>query len=340
MSKKLSKTQTKEFLESVPLPNHGGRYTPISHKSIMDTVHAELASHGYEIESELYRSNIIGSVANGIYILKSGDDPELKMMLAWGNSYDKSMRFMCGIGAYVPTTETMVFAGDLSNYMRKHTGNADAEVLAMISTQLKDAQRHYDNICKSKVLLQDRTVTISDASALLGRLFAEVQFLNVEQASAVKYRLVNKIGLISTLPWDNAWNYYMSVTSSLRGSHPKDWFQDHAGTHKFFLDNICTNFVLVAKEPQEGPAATMEIINQLNLLDAIKEAEAEARRTSDDAVILDIILDEQPESLPEHVEEQAAIDNYLESKTVRAEVAPDEDFFNLGKSETFNLPDL
>ena len=338
MSKKLSKSQTREFLESVALPNHGGRYTPISHKSIIDKVHDELAKRGYEVESELYRSNVIGTVANGIYILTSGSDPDMKMMLAWGNSYDKSMKFVCGIGAYIPTTETMIFAGELSNYMRKHTGKADSEVLDMISLQLNDAMKHYTNIIESRDTLQTLHITLPVAASLLGRLYAELEYLGPEQASAVKNRLVNKTALIPTLPWDNAWNYYMSVTSALRGSHPKSWFQDHAGTHKFIMDSLGNK----VKDTTPAPELQIPVSNvdpkQISLFDIIAEVEEEQaieKEETDEIAFIEI-----PDTKSDDAEEQIGIDMYLEQRAVREEVNPDQDFFDLGKSETFSLPDL
>jgi len=77
MSKRIPTGITREYLESVALPNHGGRYTPISHKSIIDKVHEELAARGFNVEQELYRASIGGNVANGMYILDQGSDPDM-----------------------------------------------------------------------------------------------------------------------------------------------------------------------------------------------------------------------------------------------------------------------
>jgi hypothetical protein len=69
MGKRTKTDITRNYLESIALPNHGRRYTPISHKSIIDKVHEELVARGFNVEQETYRSNLSGTVANGIYVL-------------------------------------------------------------------------------------------------------------------------------------------------------------------------------------------------------------------------------------------------------------------------------
>ncbi len=232
MSKRIPTGITREYLESVALPNHGGRYTPISHKSIIDKVHEELIARGFNVESELYRASIGGNVANGMYILDQGSDPDMKMMFVWGNSYDKSMRFKCGVGAYIPRTGNYIFAGNLSSYARKHTGKADEEAIAMIQTQLNMANVHYAELLESRDNLINQYGTLRTYSELVGRMFIEKQCLNKEQASAVRDRLIGEVVLLDNTKWDNAWNFYNSVATALRMSHPKNWFEDQAECHK------------------------------------------------------------------------------------------------------------
>ena len=218
MSKRIPTGITREYLESVALPNHGGRYTPISHKSIIDKVHEELAKRGFNVEAELYRASIGGNVANGMYILDQGTDPDMKMMFIWGNSYDKSMRFKCGIGVYIPKTGNYIFSGDISSYARKHTGKADEEAIQMIQTQLNMANVHYADLLASRDILINHTGTLRTYAELVGRMFIEKQCLNKEQVSSVRDRLLNKVALLDNLSYDNAWNFYNSVATALRMS--------------------------------------------------------------------------------------------------------------------------
>lgn len=343
MSKRIPTGITREYLESVALPNHGGRYTPISHKSIIDKVHEELAKRGFNVESELYRASMGGNVANGIYILDQGSDPDMKMMFVWGNSYDKSMRFKCGVGVYIPKTGNYIFAGNLSNYARKHTGKADEEAIQMIQTQLNMANVHYADLLASRDILINHTGTLRTYGELVGRMFIERQCLNKEQVSSVRDRLLNKVALLDNLSHDNAWNFYNSVATALRMSHPKNWFEDQAECHKIINSHFAlvtlTQVDLPAELVQDSVQEDVQPTNQLDLFDVIAEATRPVLNSPTDVIEDDLSLLME---VSDEVQEQMAIDNALEQKTAEGIVDPDKEFFNFGDTElpTFDLPDL
>ena len=89
------KDVTKDYLVNVPLPVHGDTYTVISHQSIIDYAYAELANQGFGVVDEEYRCNHDGQIAQGIYRLQYNSDPELSIMFAWTNSYNKQIKFKC-----------------------------------------------------------------------------------------------------------------------------------------------------------------------------------------------------------------------------------------------------
>jgi hypothetical protein len=342
MSKRIPTGITREYLESVALPNHGGRYTPISHKSIIDKVHEELAIRGFNVESELYRASIGGNVANGIYILDQGTDPDMKMMFIWGNSYDKSMRFKCGVGVYIPKTGNYIFAGDLSSYARKHTGKADEEAIAMIQTQLNMANAHYADLLASRDVLINQTASLHTYSQLVGEMFIEKQCLNKEQASSVRDSLIGKVVLFDNMDYKNAWNFYNCVATALRMSHPKNWFEDQSECHKvinkYFALTTLTQMDLPMEFVQESVQEEVQPTNQLSILDVIEEVERKEEMNDYnisekiDDISLDLIYEE---GQPENVEE-------ITSENKEEELQDEEEFFNFGDTElpTFQLPDL
>jgi hypothetical protein len=342
MSKRIPTGITREYLESVALPNHGGRYTPISHKSIIDKVHEELAIRGFNVESELYRASIGGNVANGIYILDQGTDPDMKMMFIWGNSYDKSMRFKCGVGVYIPKTGNYIFAGDLSSYARKHTGKADEEAIAMIQTQLNMANAHYADLLASRDVLINQTASLHTYSQLVGEMFIEKQCLNKEQASSVRDSLIGKVVLFDNMDHKNAWNFYNCVATALRMSHPKNWFEDQSECHKvinkYFALTTLTQMDLPMEFVQESVQEEVQPTNQLSILDVIEEVERKEEMNDYnisekiDDISLDLIYEE---GQPENVEE-------IISENKEEELQDEEEFFNFGDTElpTFQLPDL
>ena len=331
MSKRIPTGITREYLESVALPNHGGRYTPISHKSIIDKVHEELTKRGFNVESELYRASIGGNVANGIYILDQGTDPDMKMMFIWGNSYDKSMRFKCGIGVYIPKTGNYIFAGDLSSYARKHTGKADEEAIQMIQTQLNMANVHYAELLESRDILINQTASLHTYSQLVGQMFIEKQCLNKEQVSSVRDRILNKVVLFDNMDHNNAWNFYNCVATALRMSHPKNWFEDQSECHKVInkyfalttLTQMDCDMEFVQEPVQEPVQEEVQPTNQLDIFEVIADM-TRPKLTSP----TDVIEDDLSLLMQEEIQEEVA--------------EPAEEFFNFDGEElpTFELPDL
>ena len=93
-------------LINTPLPNHNDSYTVVAYKEIIEKTRQIIKSSGFIIKEEIYRSAENGNIGQGIYHIKPSqsefaNEDELGMMFAWTNSYNKRIRFQCGVGAYV-----------------------------------------------------------------------------------------------------------------------------------------------------------------------------------------------------------------------------------------------
>jgi hypothetical protein len=272
----------------------------------------------------------------------------MKMMFVWGNSYDKSMRFKCGVGVYIPKTGNYIFAGDVSSYARKHTGKADEEAIAMIQTQLNMANAHYADLLASREMLINQTASLYTYAELVGCMFIAKQCLNKEQASSVRDSLINEVVLFDDMDHTNAWNFYNCVASALRLSHPKNWFEDQSECHKVINKYFALTTLTQMDCPMDTPMEygivqdsvqeeVQEPTNQLNIFDVIEESPIESYHEVDGELVPTSIND-----LPMDVQEQMYADDILQEKTLSGEVDPDQEFFNFGGAELpiFDLPDL
>jgi hypothetical protein len=125
------------------------------------------------------------------------------------------------------------------------------------------------------------TVTLNKRkqSQLLGVLFAEYEILTTEQASMIRDQMKRPLQVFANT--DSLWAFYNFVTNALQSSHPKTWMEDQRILH-YFISTI-GNFQQCSTPAQVvQPINTVnEVIetevdpNQINLLDAIAEAEAE-----------------------------------------------------------------
>jgi hypothetical protein len=271
MPKKIQ-DRTKAHLVSIELPVHGDSYTVISHASVIDYVFTELAAAGFGIVIEEYRATADGQIAQGIYKLNYNSDPELNMMFAWTNSYNKQVRFKCGVGAYVNQTGTVMVCGNMGSWARKHTGSADAETIQTIKDQIADAKMYYNQLVSDKEAMKVISMTKRKQAQMLGILFAEYQILTTEQASMIRSQMDKPNYVFEDS--NSLWAFYNYVTTALQNSHPKTWMEDQRVLH-YFISSI-NNF----STPQSIPQVTavidpLTIIpNQTNILDQIAEVEA------------------------------------------------------------------
>jgi hypothetical protein len=275
---------TRGTLEAVPLPVHAATYTVISHKSIMDYALAEITAKGFTIFSEEYRATHDGQIAQGIYQLTYNSDPEMSLMFAWTNSYNKQIRFKCAVGGYVRSNQTVMLSGEIGTYARKHTGTADADTIAMMQSQLTNATMYYDNLVADKEEMKLISLDTHAQAQLLGVLFAQYEIINTEQASIIRQQM-SKPSFFYNGGKDTLWSFYNHVTLALQQSHPRTWMEDQRILHWV----ITNEFTLNAPAPVVD--ATMQnvlvdpltvIPNQTNLLDQIAELEIENDDTYDD----------------------------------------------------------
>jgi hypothetical protein len=235
MPKKIQNT-TKAHLVSVPLPNHGASYTVISHQFVMDYAYQALATAGFGIVEEEYRCTADGQIAQGIYRLNFNQDPELSMMFAWTNSYNKQVKFKCVVGAYINQSGSVMISGDIGSWVRKHTGTADTEVKDTIDQYISNAHMYYNQLCADKASMEGVSLNKRRQAQLLGVLFAEYEILTTEQASMIRDQMKKPQQVFANT--DSLWAFYNFVTNSLQHSHPKTWMEDQRILH-YFIGTIC-----------------------------------------------------------------------------------------------------
>jgi hypothetical protein len=270
----------------------------------MDYTTTALNTAGFFIEAEEYRATADGQIAQGIYKLTFNQDPELSMMFAWTNSYNKQIKFKCAIGGYINGNGGAMLSGEMGSWSRKHTGNADEEAVATITDQIDNALLYYTQLISDKEAMKTVSLTKRKQAQLLGILFAEYQILTTEQASIIR-QLMDKPKQVFE-DSNSLWAFYNHVTTSLQYSHPRTWMEDQRILH-FFISTV-TNFQQVTAQVAVNLVDTVDetvvdpltaIPNQTNILDQI--AEIESTLMADDDVwsdTEDVEVVEEPIEVP------------------------------------------
>ena len=257
--KKAVKT-SKAFLENAALPAHGKTYTVVSHKEVMDHTTKLLAKNNLKITNQSFRSSYNAKVAQGIYHLTGtnvASDEDLGMMFAWTNSYDKSTRFQCGIGAHVLVCANGIIHGDIANYGRKHTGTANADIALSIASQVSHAAHSYNQLITDKNNFKNINLSIKEQSELLGRLFIEEKLLDTQQMSCIKAEIGDPTYNYGVDP-DTAWMFYNHVTHAFKQTHPRNWMSNQAKFHEFMTSELLSNAAIQFRDTVED-ADDMEV---------------------------------------------------------------------------------
>ena len=301
MPKKIQNT-TKAHIISVPLPQHGDSYTVISHQFIIDYAYKALANAGFGIVDEEYRCTADGQIAQGIYKLQFNSDPELSMMFAWTNSYNKQVKFKCVVGAYINNTGSVMISGDMGSWVRKHMGTADVETQSTIDEYVTNAHMYYNQLVSDKVIMEGITLNKRRQAQLLGVLFAEYEILTTEQASIIRDQMRKPSFAFSNT--ESLWAFYNYVTIALQQSHPRTWMEDQRILHHFIssINNFqqvnapvtTINAPVEITQPMTDPLDSNygEPANQTNLLVQIAEV------TGDNSILVPQVDFETQEEKP------------------------------------------
>jgi len=332
------KSYGRQDLIDVTLPNHADSYTVISHKSVMDLSTEALKDAGFSITAENYRATHDGNIASAIYTLNFGDDPELSMMFAWSNSYNKQMRFKCGVGAIHNVNNTSLVCGDMGSWARKHTGSADTETKETIEQQVKLAKVYYEQLCSDKESMKKINLDIRKQSQILGMLFAEHDILTTEQASMIKQQM-SRPTYKCTEP-GTLWEFYNFVTIALQQSHPKTWMEDQRVLHWFISDTFKFNKIeegevneAVVDTIPENSEEEIKDPAQVDLIDSIAKIEAENAQ-----ILTGVEFEDDGRAVPTYDEDQIA-ERIKEDEAAVAEVC-DEPSMPLGSDDMNLCPDI
>jgi len=307
----------KSYVINAELPNHGDSYTVISHKYVIDTTKQMLASSGFVVTNEYYRANNQGQVAQGVYHIRPINSPitdgDIGMMFAWTNSYDKSIRFQCAIGAYVMACSNGMVCGEL-NYARKHTGSADQEIRSQISNQIKNAQIAFNRIKQDKDSLRATTLDKKKQAELLGRMYFNENLISPRQMAVVKDEMINP-SFDYDADLENAWAFYNHVTHSYKSVHPRSWLSDSKKFHDFMIANVLKGSNSINLDSINTQAdVEMQDVKTENIIDEREAEDTEYNVTYEEA--------------QEYIAGQMAIDqsDAREAAQTQVEEEADEDF--------------
>lgn len=240
----------RSVLVNAPLPVATSTYTVISHQFVINTIQQELANNGFGIKHELYKCTTDANEAIGKFIVDYNDDPDLSMMYAFVNSYNKMIKFGATFGVYVHESESFM-VGQLGDWVRKHTGTADQETADKISEQMANAKDYYDELAQNKKAMQQIDIDADKFGSLLGKFLIK-GWLTIDMVSAA-VKEYNSPTYSYTTSKDNLWTCYNHILVALRQSNPRTWLANQSAIHLY----MCLEFDLTQFDEDDATLANV-----------------------------------------------------------------------------------
>lgn len=249
------KNVSREDLYSVPLPNPTESYVPISNKRLITTLDTMVRDHGLKIEREEFSTTKTGQVMIGKIQLVTPDSPEIGMMMAVGNSYNKMRRVSVASGAVVFACLNGMFRGEYVK-MRKHTGTISDDLESMIDSALVTIGGNFVELVKDAELMKGYQIDRKVAAELLGDMYINYQIMNSVQLNLVKKQMKFSENFRMVEPSEfTLWNLYNNVTESLKSSHPLNYVSAHRNLHsyvtRFMGEQETSDYDLMTQEFEE-----------------------------------------------------------------------------------------
>lgn len=265
---------TQEYLRNALLPAATETYTVIPHGVIIDKTHEILTARGFVVERELYRCNEGASIAQGVYHLKFSEDPDMGLLFAWTNSYDKSVRFKCCIGGYVHVSLATMISASFGSWGRKHTGSADTEANDTILSQIENADDFFKSLVADKEAMMNVSVTEQQRAEFMGRLYFEHEALTAEQMGMIREQF-NKPSFVYNGKPDSVWCMYNAIVYSLQKAHPRTWMDQQRAMHWLVCEHFKINMNVLGVIPENKDTVIEQITdsNQLSIIDEIQSIE-------------------------------------------------------------------
>ena len=225
---------TRAELLKVPLPLATTSYSPVPHAIILDELSELLYKRSLNITNETFRADAQGNKMTGMFRVDQGSD-DMGFMIAFKNSYDRSMSVGFAAGAQVFVCENGAVSGEIT-MMRRHTGNVVGELLDKINYTIDHMESSFNSILKDSKRMKEIELTDNSIAESVGRMFMNENLITSAQLSIIKQQF-NKSSFEEFLD-KNAWSFYNWCTLALKESHSSTMIQDHINLHRFFNDNI------------------------------------------------------------------------------------------------------
>jgi len=229
----MNNTEAEDIMLTAQVPRQTKTYKPISHRQLVDLTLESIYQSGFALEKQQYSVAKDGNVANGRYTISNVADSEMKLQIAWQNSYDKTLALKFAIGASIIVCSNGMVSGDMGDFRKVHKGDIQTFTPSAISEYIKGGGDSFESLVRSREVLKTWQAGPTRTAYILGEMFIKDELISSTQLNRITRELKNPTfdyGAEGSL-----WQLYNHVTFAMREtSHPSSWIKDHIAIHDFF----------------------------------------------------------------------------------------------------------
>lgn len=226
--------QAKNTMLSAPVPQQTKTYKPVSHRELMDLTLESIYQSGFELESQHYSTARAGNIATARYVINNVSDNEMKLQIAWQNSYDKTASLKFAMGVKIMICSNGCVSGDMGSFKKVHKGDIQTFTPAAITEYIKQGGEAFTLMQSDRDAMKNVDISSQAQAELLGRLFFEEQTIASSQLNIIKSEL--KSPTYDYGASGSVWELYNHVTFAMRETHPTHWMNNHIKVHNFFKE--------------------------------------------------------------------------------------------------------
>jgi Domain of unknown function (DUF932) len=232
---KLNRKVTAADLIPCQITYQGNRYSPITHKQVIETIYEYLDKKNIKIKTENYLSASNGQRAIGRIAIDCGD-LETGYELSFKNSLDGSMSFGICSGSVTFICSNGSVYGDVSSYKKKHSGNANEQILVELARVVDLMEDTMKTHIERRQIMKEREITKKTISELCGRMFIEEEIITANQLGIIKKELENPSFNYNSS--GSVWEFYQHCTLATKETTPLLWHKTHQELSNFFISEF------------------------------------------------------------------------------------------------------
>lgn len=215
-----------------PIPPPTSTFTPIPHYDLANTlltISQDILGRDYFLHEERYALGREGDQFFGLLVFK-GDDTETALSIGIRSSYDNSLAVKMATGGQVLVCSNLVFRGDNTATLRKHTKNVLVGLEDMLITAIYKAQHSHQRIIEDNQKLKKISLDDKQAARLLGQLYWDGT-ISPRQIPVVREEWLKPKH--TEFEERNAFSFYNACTEALKSNTPiAQTIERHITLHK------------------------------------------------------------------------------------------------------------